>query len=299
MMLVQEKSNNGLIEGFLQIYVSSSTKESYRVALRTFTKFLNKPLPETVPMDVENYYHYLNDSPYKKKSKMLMYSAVVSFFKHYLHLQALSANLGFQDLHYVLSIKRRWREDAKRTPKTILTNTEIKMVLLHLKELNYKHYISFYILADTAMRVNGLCNLKIANINLKKRFTDTFDKGKMRTYVLGKNLKRDLQIYLNIREKISPIYKNEYLFFTNKNSKLITRYFQYIFKNEIAPIVKEITGKWITPQRLRTSFKTNRLNLGQDEAVVKFLMNQKVYLDEYTSPTDDMRRGWFDEFEQL
>ncbi|MHA1848282.1 MAG: hypothetical protein ACTSYS_15435 [Promethearchaeota archaeon] len=79
----------------------------------------------------------------------------------------------------VSDVPKRWKNDTEENHKEILTNEEINRVLQKLKELNYRHFIMFFILADTSMRGNGLVNIKIKNVQLEKRIISTWDKGKM------------------------------------------------------------------------------------------------------------------------
>ena len=92
----------------------------------------------------------------------------------------------------------------------------------------------------------------------------TFDKGKIRKYAFGENLKKELLTYLKIQEKIKTIHYNEkYLFFSRKNEKLSSGTIKGHIFPKISKIIIELTRKKITAHSLRRSFKNNRTNQGQ------------------------------------
>lgn len=301
------KSNKWLINKFIENLNSIKTKQTYFYALNQFLKFINyKNLQLITKLDLENYFNYLNNSNnFKKNTKRLKYAGVVSFYQYFFHLQDIdknnSLNLYFIE-NPISNIKRNWKNDKEIKKVEILTNNEIKKILIELKKINYRYYLIFYILADTSMRVNGLSNVEIQNINFNRRTIKTFDKGKNRIYMFGEKIKRELQFYINnIRPNINCINKNsEYLFFSKKYKKLFSsNIFSHIFP-KISKIIYQLTNKKITAHDLRRSFKTNRTNLGQLREQVEALMNHKQGLDNaYNRPTHKMLLSWFDKYEEL
>ena len=299
------KSNEQLIREFLDSLNSEATKRTYKHSLSLFIKFINKKNLQLVSkLDLEDYYNYLNNSHFKKQTNQLRYNAIVSFFKYFWHRQQIDTNktwnLNFLE-NPVVDIKRKWKADREMKNIEILTNQEIKIILEDLKQINYRSYLMFYILADTSMRVNGLCNIEADNINFEKRIVLTYDKGKMRKYCFGENMKKELLNYLKIREKISSMNKrSKYLFFSKRKKKVTTGTFQSHIFPRISNLIKEKLGKKITAHNLRHSFKTNRTNMGQLREQIEALINHKYGLDEnYNKPTDEMFLKWFDSHEEL
>ncbi|MHA1313814.1 MAG: tyrosine-type recombinase/integrase [Candidatus Helarchaeota archaeon] len=295
-----------MINEFISSLNCENTKKAYKTAIKKFVKFINnKNLQLTTKMDFENYFKYLNNRPdIRKKTKMIRFVGVTAFFQYFMHKQEIDREnvlgLGFIE-NPITDNKKKWKNDPDERVSEILTNDEIKRVLGVLRKKNYRDYMIFYILADTSMRGNGLVNIKIKNINLEKRLIKTWDKGKLRTYAFGKNLKSQLENYLIIRNRMNFVNDDkEYLFYSRKGNRLsAASLFSHIFP-KIAEIIKDVTGKRITAHDLRRSFKTNRTNLGQLREQIEALMNHKNGLDDfYNKPTDDMFLKWFDAYEEL
>ena len=299
------RSNQDLINEFLNSLNSENTKKSYKYALKKFITFLeNMNLQLTTRLDFENYFDYLNNLDVRKKTKLINFAGVKSFFQYFIHKQNIDPKNRL-NLHFienpVTEVQRRWKNDREEKHREILTNDEINRVLQKLKETNFRHYMVFFILADTSMRGNGLVNIKIENIKLEKRIITTWDKGKMRDYICGLNLQNELRNYLLMRKRMNNVNDDKiHLFSSQKGTKLSeSSFFSHVFP-EIAPVVMEVTGKKITAHDLRRSFKTNRTNLGQLKEQVEALMNHKQGLDNaYNKPTHKMLLSWFDSYEEL
>lgn len=249
--------------------------------------------------DLENYYIYLNDSKLRKNSKQLYYTVVVAFYQYYMHLQSFDNTLHFKS-NPLSNIKRKWKPDKEVKKQYVLTNDEIRDVLFYTRK-DYRIYILFYLLADTSMRLNGCLNIKIKNIDLEDRSIVTFDKGKMRKYLIGEKLKDALKRYIPLRKRINSIHKySEYLFCSRKSKQMSTG---HVHTNLFIPIRKYIKRKFnkdITPHRLRVSFKTNRTNMSQIREQIEALMNHKNGLDNvYNQPTSKMLKKQFDKYERL
>jgi len=300
------RSNQDLITEFFKSLNSENTRKAYYSAINKFIKYIgNKNLQLVTKLDYDNYYNFLNDkSDIKKRTKVIQLAGVTSFYQYFIHKQDIDTQ-GSLNLHFIenpiTNIRKKWKNDKEETLREILTNEEIREVLSELKIKDRRLYIMFYILADTSMRGNGLINIKIKNIFLNKRLIKTWDKGKLRTYVFGENLKEELENYLIIRKRMNLIHDNkEYLFSSRKGTKLsIPSFFSHVYP-KIGKIIKRITEKKITAHDLRRSFKTNRTNLGQVREQVEALMNHKIGLDNaYNRPTESMFLSWFDSYEEI
>ncbi|MHA1797840.1 MAG: tyrosine-type recombinase/integrase, partial [Candidatus Helarchaeota archaeon] len=237
------RDNQDLINVFLNSLNSENTKKAYNASIRRFLRFVsNKNLQFTTKLDLENYFDHLNNLDIKKRSKRLFFTVIKNFFRFFLHKQDIDSH-DTLNLHFienpVSNITRRWKSDEEETIFEILTNNEIKCVLREFKERNWRDYMMVYILADTSMRVNGMLNIKIENIHVEKRIIRTFDKGKMRKYIFGLQLRDELKKYLLMRRRLNFIHDdNTWLFFTMKATKFSPDpFFSYVFP-KIKKVIK-------------------------------------------------------------
>ena len=307
-LLVNEqlRENEDLLEEYLQNYDSPCTRRMYKTAVKKFIVFMmGKNLQFTTKLDLERYFEELNESSYRIKTKRTYLEGVKSFFKYFLHRQGIDPENTF-NLHFVenpvTTYQRKWKDTEEPTRyREILTNDEIKRVLQELKKRNLRDYIMCYLLADTSMRVDGMANIKLENLNLEKRIIITKDKNRMRKYVFGRHLQAELKKYLIVRARIRSIHYNDtWLFFTQRSTKFKSDTFKTSVFPKLSTLILEMTGKKITAHDFRRSFRTNRINLGQQPGHVDILMNHKTPLSKaYEKPTDKMLVQWFDAFEEL
>ncbi|MHA1229227.1 MAG: tyrosine-type recombinase/integrase [Candidatus Helarchaeota archaeon] len=288
-----------LIEKFLNNFQSWKTKNTYEYALKVFLNFIKKNIEKVTTKDILDFYDFLNNrTDITKKTKQLYFSAVKSLF-NFLKLEKIrNKNIKLNN-NIDVNFKFNWKRDEHIFQRDVLTISEIKSILKILKNKNYKYYMMFYILADTGMRANGLANLKINDINLEKRKIITLDKSKIRTYTFGRNLKRELQLFILFRKSVNCDSDNLFINMRKRPEKVKNIY--YIF-NKISKIANEELGikKRITAHCLRASFKTNRRNLGQNDGDIEFFLQHNYdYRSTYLRYTDQQRLAKFDEFEML
>ncbi|MHA1380562.1 MAG: tyrosine-type recombinase/integrase [Candidatus Helarchaeota archaeon] len=300
------KSNAELIDEFVNSLKTENTKKTYKYALELFISFIKaKNLQYVTKIDLEkHYFDYLNNLNFRKQTKTLRFAVVVSFYKYFISLQEMDT-YGTENQHFIenpISDRRRnWKEDLEPVKRNTLTNNEILEILkiMRQKKYSFRNYLMFYVLADTSMRINGIINIKIKNVDLDKRLIKTIDKGKIRKYAFGKNLKEEIMKWLKIRNCLITEQQNrfkyahsEYLFFSRNDERIGTSYYSgKIFSRNL---IKELTGKDVTPHDLRRSFKTNRTNLEQDWGQIEVLMNHLTGLDpKYLHPTDEMFLKWW------
>jgi len=305
------RDNESLMKQYLDTLNSVNTRIGYEQAIKNFMKFKeHENLQLSTKLDLEKYFTYLNlnkEKKRKRKSKMLFWAGINSFFRHFIHLQGIDTeneyNLNFIE-DPTSNIKRNWKKDDERTIFEILTIDEIKQVLFALKykptmNTTPKDFMMFYVLANTSMRRMGLCNIKIKDIHLDERYLLTFEKGKMRTYIFGEQMKEELKNFITLRQRASSIYKNsEYLFVSNKGKKYADNTISSHLFPKVAKVIKEITEKKVTAHDLRRAFETNRLNMGQSyHEVDNFLNHENDDLKKaYYHPTIEIRRRDFDKF---
>jgi len=80
------KTNEELIDEFINSLKAENTKKMYRHALNKFKDFIKgKNLQLVTKIDLEkHYYNYLNNSKLRKESKRLRFAAVVSFYNFFI-----------------------------------------------------------------------------------------------------------------------------------------------------------------------------------------------------------------------
>ena len=295
------------ISRFLDSFNSKETKRTYLYSIRCFFNFIHKNLKEIRSIDLLSYYDFLKSSGYKTSTQQLKLNSIRSLFNWILYRTTAGEDLGFKkDDIPKLDFKLRWNDDDEPFVREILTFAEIELVLEKLKKLNFRYYIIFYMLADTSMRANGLCNIKIDDIDFSNRAIKTKDKGKVRCYTFGSNLRLELINYVNMRKSIN--IDSEYLFINRKSKKESVNNIFDIFNHNRgtrnARICDILNGleveKYITPHCLRASFKTNRRNALQNDKDVEFFMQHGYdYKKTYLRYTDTQRLALFDKYEFL
>ncbi|NHI94483.1 MAG: site-specific integrase [Candidatus Lokiarchaeota archaeon] len=144
----------------------------------------------------------------------------------------------------ITGYKRKWKDDEKENFGEILTNDEIKLVLHELKRINIRNYVMLYIMADTSMRVDGMTNIKLENIDLEKRIIIMQYKNNLRKYAFGKNFKIELEKYLMVRKRLNSIHYNDiWLFFSQKSTKFTADNFKDHVYPKIARLIKNSLEK--------------------------------------------------------
>tara|TARA_A100001388_G_scaffold107770_1_gene79070 strand:+ start:2123 stop:3154 length:1032 start_codon:yes stop_codon:yes gene_type:complete len=218
---------------------------------------------------LREFFYLLKEKGFKNTSRARIHSTLKQFFDYELKQKNISASpIEFID-----------KPNVKRSLPTILSEKDID-TLLHFirkgplkndskakqkKKIKIKCLIE--ILYSTGLRVSELINLKIQDIDLKKRTLVVFGKGgkERNAYFTTKTAKSiiDWIDYSSNKEK--------YLFPSHSVSGHITR-------DSVNKILTEISNELgfsknqLTPHKLRHAFATHMLNKGADIRVIQQLL---------------------------
>ena len=124
------------------------------------------------------------------------------------------------------------------------------------------------LLYGTGIRISELINIKISDINFKKKEIKVIGKrNKERIIPLHNNAIYQTKKYLKLAEKEG--YKNQYLLFTKKGEKIYPMLINRIVKKHLSTLIK---SKKYNPHLLRHTFATHILNKGGDLNSIKDLL---------------------------
>jgi len=201
---------------------------------------------------------------YSKKSVARKLSVLKSFFKYLLRRKVIiknpSSNLIFPKVTKKLPVYLSYTQidalldDRKSRDMRLLEKSIIEM---------------FY---STGIRLSELVNLKVNDIEIRKKLIKVTGKGsKQRIVPFGKKAADALMNYFEIRN-ISDIKNSEYLFIDNKGNKLYPMKVYRIIRKNLTGIT-DINEK--SPHILRHTFATHLLDKGADIRAVKDLLGHE------------------------
>jgi integrase/recombinase XerC len=123
---------------------------------------------------------------------------------------------------------------------------------------------------NTGIRVSELINLKINDLNITELKLRVIGKrNKERIIPFTKIFKESLLRYLNLRNDVFRSGGEDYLFLTEKNSKMYPK-LVYRIVNRYLNLITTIEKK--SPHVLRHTFATHMLNAGADLNAIKELL---------------------------
>lgn len=122
----------------------------------------------------------------------------------------------------------------------------------------------------TGMRLSELVNLKIHDIDIPRQTIKVLGKrNKERIIPFSRSLEKHFNDYFDLRNQISDILDNEYLFLTVKGKKIYQK-LVYRLINHYLGIVTTLEKR--SPHILRHTFATHMLNNGADLNAIKELL---------------------------
>lgn len=262
--LLQSKSNNALLEGFLaakQVEGCSSRSISYyKSTLENAIKTLEKPLNQIETEDLRVYL-----SEYQKKNNAGKQTIdnirriLSSFF------------IWLEDENYILKSPVRRIHKIKTAKLVKETYTDENLVILRDNCTNIRDLAIIDMLMSTGMRVGELVKLNIVDVDLVNRECVVFGKGsKERQVYFDARTKIHLQNYINSR--------------TDKNPALFVSLLEPHNRLEISGVeitLRKLGRKLginkVHPHKFRRTLATRAIDKGMPiEQVQKLLGHQKI-----------------------
>lgn len=245
--------NSNLLNRFHQELVvggfSQRTLTMYESYLRSFARFLGKPLQSATRNDVVAFMAKMKEKNVANSTVSLAHSALKHFYHTFLKNKIL------EDL--------KPPKRAKKLP-TVLTKDEIRSLIKAAKPGRQRLIIEF--MYSTGCRVSEVVKMKLADLNLSEHTASVRGgKGnKDRVIILSKEWVEHLKKSLHKRK-----VKSEYVF-CKKNGKIFTA-------DSVQRLVKKLSkkaniNKDVTPHSLRHSFATHLLEAGENIRKIQSLL---------------------------
>lgn len=241
---------------------------SYANDLKIFYLFLKEnnkqKISEITPDDIELFIGYLRDIGKKTSTIIRAITAIRSLYRFLVQERIIDKNIA-QNIEMP--------KQEKKLP-VFLTIDEVELLLKQPNienkfELRDKAMLE--LLYATGMRVSELINIKIDDINFKKRFVRIFGKGnKERIVPISKIAIEYIQKYLKKGRPLISKDKQKEILFLNCHGKKMTR--QGFWKLIKKYAKRANINKNITPHVLRHSFATHLIENNADLRAVQEML---------------------------
>ncbi|MEJ2249976.1 MAG: tyrosine-type recombinase/integrase [Candidatus Lokiarchaeota archaeon] len=218
--------------------------------------------------DVIDYFDYLNQldtiALQTKKNKWNIFRSFLQFIMEY-----------YDD--FLIVIPRysiQWKPIHKK-PKSnkdvVMTKAEVKRILDHLFNHNYKYYLLYRLLAETGMRIGELLSIDCSDLNLKKRYVEAEGKTGRKIYYFSENLAKHLEIYMQERKLKKA--DTPALFLSIQKKRYALRTVNHYLRKTV---IRLEIGKWISCHTFRRTLNTLRKRMGCSKEDRKILLCHKV-----------------------
>ena len=245
-------------------YEEGTTIKNYEIDLLQFADFIELNHYDYLNLtkdQVRHFLKYLDSSHYKNISRHL--SALRSFYAYLVNQNIIEKNI-------FKSISSPKKE--KKLPSFLQYSELEKMLDVCPLDtpFNIRNRLIIETLYDTGLRVSELVNIKLTDIDEKRREIKVLGKGnKERIVYFGDYEIEVLTKYLEVRPEILRKKTNNYLFLNHLGNKLTDRGVRLIIDN----IIKQAAIKHhVSPHTLRHTFATHLLNEGADLKSVQELL---------------------------
>lgn len=252
---------------------SEHTLNAYRRDLQAFFAFLLEKGelnegdgPEMIThLQVRRYLGKLNSMKYASSTMARHITAIRAYFTYLESEELLDEN----PMQRIVSPKI-----AKKIPEFLYQEQiETLMKLPNMKEnLGIRDRMILEILYGTGIRVGELVNIRVGDLDLKRRFIRVLGKGnKERIVPFGQILKDIFILYMDeCYLKIAP-ENGEYLLYNSRKTPMSDRSVRKILER----YGKEMGVGRIYPHMLRHSYATHLLENGADIRVVQELLGHE------------------------
>ena len=265
---------------------SQSTIYSYLFHIGSFMTYVGKPLDK---FDFDDFADYLAKSKYTNKGnistqqyRITVYHSLKSFGKYLVAKGILHKNP-------MDSIDRPKSKDSQSTivkrNNGYLSKEEINILLYNVKngcgnELSIKKQEKWrnrdnaiiMILLNTGIRCSALYKLDIASVMLDENKILVTDKGGYAKYkIISDATVEAIEKWISERDEILSGTQCEALFISNQKKRLTVRSIENIVKK----YTENISGKNISPHKLRATFGTQLYQQTKDIHFVQKAMDHK------------------------
>lgn len=178
------------------------------------------------------------------------------------HWSALNSFFQFLVPEYITSnpVASTQRPKMKDNPKvTYLTSDEISDILKYIEENALEKYKNrdlclFKLGVSTGLRISAILQIDIDDIDFVHNQIKVTEKGDRDEYVMfGEQLKNQLMLWLEDREKYFKCKNTKALFVSNYNKRLSANMVSKI----VTKYTENVTDKHVTPHVMRHSCATN------------------------------------------
>lgn len=257
------------IEDFINYIViekrlSENTKKAYVKNLRAYEKFLLKQnIKYSSKITSQDIRAYLKSIEGQKSSTISQKLTTIKEFHNYLfQTKVLSTDVAKDISRPKLT---------KSLPKVLSVEEIDKLLDIPLiDKFDYRNKAMLELLYASGLRISELLNLKLGDVDLENCFLRCYGKSsKERMLPIGEYTLEYLEKYLNIRSEFIKEKPEDYLFLSNRGTKLNRTTFFRILKSLLA---KNNISADISPHTLRHSFATHMLEQGADLKSIQELL---------------------------
>ena len=285
------------IIGFYNFMRNSGKTNSYKtheVYTKYVIRFFNnvKKQPKDVTMDDVNSYLAMvsiNQDGSKKSGSYLV--AVYSGLKKFFHYLKSSKRIEENPMK---EIERPAPKSPDKVERTFLTKEEVQDCIDYMyRECRddkwcLRNLALFVVLVSTGMRATACREINIENIDLANKCIRTIDKGdKVFTYYLSEDKMRIVYRWMVNRRSMleDQEEKTQALFISSHKTRISADGIDKIIKK-----ITQITGKKISPHKLRGTFATACIDSGASLFEVQKLMghsSSKTTIECYIQGQDE------------
>ena len=260
---------------------SYSTIFNYIFHIADFLNELNKPIEEITMDDYTSY--MLKHEELTSSYRIVKYTAISSFSKYLFCTEKIRKD-------FMANVARpkfiETQKTVEKREKGFLTANEIQQLLRNIengigneKSLWFQHEYRardmaiVMVFLTTGIRESALCNMDVEDIDFENNMIIVTDKGdKVNTHIIPSETKKILKIWLEKRTEIltkAKRTKETALFISNEKKRISVG----AVRNIVKKYSSTITGKNITPHKLRATYATMLYNATKDIEFVRGQMN--------------------------
>lgn len=229
---------------------SFMTQKSYLQIVIAFMNWLDKPVSEVTYDDVLTYMDEKSNGGKTSGSWMVaVYSGLKKYFSYLRKTKRITENP-------MEEMDRPAAKPSDQVKRTYLTKKEIDAVVREIRMSGDKYAkrdeLIFVLFLTNAMRLNALFELNVDSINFDRKEMKVIEKeNKIRTFYPSDSVLKLTADYLKERNYLAPRIKTNALFVSDKGERMT----RYMIEAMITRRC-EVTGKHITPHKIRASTAT-------------------------------------------